>query len=60
LLILTDGSINDVDTTIEAIRNASFQPISIVIIGLGNADFSMMNELSQCAGVAREIVHFIE
>mmetsp|Transcript_745 Transcript_745/g.1267 ORF Transcript_745/g.1267 Transcript_745/m.1267 type:complete len:502 (-) Transcript_745:945-2450(-) len=60
LLILTDGTINDVDATIEAIRVASSKPISIVIIGVGSADFSTMNELSLCPDAERDIVQFIE
>jgi len=60
LVILTDGTINDVDATIEAIQKASFQPISIVIIGVGNADFSSMTALSQCAESDRDIVQFIK
>eukprot|EP00478_Filoreta_tenera_P000314 GABV01000314.1.p1 GENE.GABV01000314.1~~GABV01000314.1.p1 ORF type:complete len:367 (+),score=115.60 GABV01000314.1:230-1330(+) len=45
LLILTDGIINDLNQTIDAIVEASFLPLSIVIVGVGNADFSAMNFL---------------
>ena len=34
LLILTDGAINDEEQTIAAIVDASFTPLSIIIIGL--------------------------
>lgn len=45
LMILTDGIIDDMDETIDALVEASFLPISIIIIGIGNADFSNMNFL---------------
>lgn len=45
LLILTDGCVDDMDATIAAIVRASSQPLSIVIVGVGNADFTAMNTL---------------
>lgn len=45
LLIITDGIISDMSQTIRAIVNASKLPISIIIVGVGNADFSAMDEL---------------
>ena len=46
LLILTDGIINDMDQTIDAIVEAANKyPLSIVITGIGNADFSNMDKL---------------
>ena len=40
LLIITDGIINDIDATIASIVTASSQPLSIIIVGVGNEDFS--------------------
>ena len=45
LMILTDGIIEDMDETINSLVEASFLPISIIIIGIGNADFSNMEFL---------------
>ena len=45
LLILTDGAINDMQDTIDAIVYASDKPLSIIIVGVGNADFSAMDIL---------------
>ncbi|KAJ6650061.1 Copine-8 [Pseudolycoriella hygida] len=45
LLIITDGIISDMHPTIRAIINASKLPISIIIVGVGNADFGAMDEL---------------
>ncbi|CAG8658237.1 4409_t:CDS:10 [Funneliformis caledonium] len=45
LLIITDGVITDMDTTIRAIVRARKLPLSIVIVGVGNADFTNMNIL---------------
>ena len=41
LLILTDGEVNDVQATVKAIVEASNTPLSIVIVGVGDADFSV-------------------
>ena len=45
LMILTDGIIEDMDDTINSLVEASYLPISVIIIGIGNADFSNMNVL---------------
>ena len=39
LLILTDGVFNDMTDAIAAIVDASYQPMSIIIVGVGSADF---------------------
>ncbi|XP_063717504.1 copine-3-like [Symsagittifera roscoffensis] len=45
LLIITDGAITDMDKTKAAIVEASKYPISIIIVGVGIADFDSMEEL---------------
>lgn len=45
LLIITDGVINDVRKTTDAIVSASQHPIALIIVGVGNADFSQMEFL---------------
>ncbi|KAF4756813.1 hypothetical protein FOZ63_026408 [Perkinsus olseni] len=45
LLILTDGAIVDLQATIDAIVEASKAPLSIIIVGVGDQDFGMMNVL---------------
>ncbi len=45
LLIVTDGTINDMGNTIDAIVRASHLPISIIIVGVGPADFTDMRQL---------------
>ncbi len=45
LMILTDGNIDDMKSTKDAIVEGSFLPLSVVIVGIGNADFSKMVEL---------------
>lgn len=42
LLILTDGATNDKDEFIDKIVEASYLPLSIIIVGIGNADFKYM------------------
>lgn len=45
LLILTDGVINDMNVTMRSIIQASAKPLSIIIIGVGAADFHQMEVL---------------
>uniref|UniRef100_A0A665VU13 Copine-3 n=1 Tax=Echeneis naucrates TaxID=173247 RepID=A0A665VU13_ECHNA len=68
LLIITDGVITDMDDTRNAIVKASRLPMSIIIIGVGGADFTAMEFLdgddgrlrSQTGEAAmRDIVQFV-
>uniref|UniRef100_A0A4W6CMU5 Copine I n=1 Tax=Lates calcarifer TaxID=8187 RepID=A0A4W6CMU5_LATCA len=68
LLILTDGEITDFDQTRDAIVRASRLPLSIIIVGVGPADFKAMELLDGDNGVlrstvgeavARDIVQFV-
>ena len=45
LLIITDGIITDMANTINAIIDASYLPMSIIIVGVGDADFDAMDAL---------------
>jgi len=45
LLILTDGRVDDMDETKNALIEASKLPISVIIVGIGNGDFGKMNIL---------------
>merc|ERR1712154_184698 len=44
LLIITDGIINDMKQTIDAVVGATELPLSIIIVGVGDADFSAMSK----------------
>ena len=67
LLILTDGEIHDMEETINTIIKASELPMSIIIIGVGNADFTKMEILDGDSGLkngkgeraARDFVQFV-
>ncbi|KAJ1442231.1 Copine-domain-containing protein [Ochromonadaceae sp. CCMP2298] len=67
LLILTDGVINDLDASKAAIVAASALPVSIIIIGIGSADFSEMDALDsdkamlshRGVSASRDIVQFV-
>ena len=68
LLIVTDGIITDMEQTKSAIVDAALLPISIIIVGVGGADFDAMEELDgdtvrvtdQRGRVAsRDIVQFV-
>jgi len=45
LLILTDGDITDKQKTISAIVAASMEPVSIIIVGVGDEEFDEMEML---------------
>uniref|UniRef100_A0A8C7YY33 Copine-3 n=1 Tax=Oryzias sinensis TaxID=183150 RepID=A0A8C7YY33_9TELE len=53
LLIITDGIITDMDETRSAIVRASRLPMSIIIVGVGGADFSAMEFLDGDDGLLR-------
>uniref|UniRef100_A0A3Q1F802 Copine-3 n=1 Tax=Acanthochromis polyacanthus TaxID=80966 RepID=A0A3Q1F802_9TELE len=68
LLIITDGVITDMDQTRAAIVEASRLPMSIIIVGVGGADFSAMEFLDSDDKLlrspfgdvaARDIVQFV-
>ncbi|XP_029863582.1 copine-1 isoform X3 [Aquila chrysaetos chrysaetos] len=68
LLIITGGEITDLDQTRQAIVNASKLPMSIIIVGVGEADFKAMEFLDRDDGVlksptgesaARDIFQFV-
>ncbi|XP_035827154.1 copine-3 isoform X2 [Aplysia californica] len=53
LLMLTDGVLSDMSNTRSAIVAASELPMSLIIVGVGNADFSDMEILDGDNGVLR-------
>ncbi|KAL9974985.1 hypothetical protein ACROYT_G012097 [Oculina patagonica] len=67
LLLLTDGVITDMEQTKQAVVAASGLPMSIIIVGVGGADFQMMEELDSDDAVLmahgkaaqRDIVQFV-
>ncbi|MEJ1278973.1 hypothetical protein NN561_009899 [Cricetulus griseus] len=68
LLILTDGAVTDVEATCEAVVQASKLPMSVIIVGVGGADFEVMEQLDADGGplrtrygeaASRDIVQFV-
>lgn len=61
LLILTDGAVSDVEATRRAILDVSDAPLSIVIVGVGQADFSAMQFLDDLnvGPNGKDIVQFV-
>ena len=45
LVIITDGIINDMQKSIDEIVRGSNLPAAVIIIGVGDADFSSMDQL---------------
>ena len=58
LLILTDGCMSDIGKTKKMLDSISDAPMSIVIVGIGNADFSDMHFLDDNGKC--DIVQFVE
>ncbi|KAK8885105.1 hypothetical protein M9Y10_044234 [Tritrichomonas musculus] len=67
-MILTDGIINDMRETTDAIVDATDAPLSIIIVGIGDANFDAMDELdaddvplrsSRGKVMSRDIVQFV-
>ncbi|XP_027351006.1 protein BONZAI 3 [Abrus precatorius] len=69
LLIITDGVVTDLQETINALVKASDLPLSILIVGVGRADFTSMEVLDADNGrrlesstgriATRDIVQFV-
>ncbi|KAF8038952.1 hypothetical protein BT93_B1491 [Corymbia citriodora subsp. variegata] len=69
LLIITDGVLTDQQETMDALVRASDLPLSILIVGVGGADFTQMENLDADHGIrlesstgrvaTRDIVQFV-
>ncbi|VVA90554.1 unnamed protein product [Arabis nemorensis] len=69
LLIITDGVLTDMAGTLDALVRASDLPLSVLIVGVGNADFKQMEILDADKGsrlesstgriATRDIVQFV-
>lgn len=53
MLIITDGEIHDQQETKDAIVELSKYPVSIIIVGVGDADFSNMVDLDSDEKILR-------
>jgi hypothetical protein len=53
MILLTDGAITDFHQTKLLLIECSSLPCSIIIVGVGNADFSKMEELDGDGGLLR-------
>jgi hypothetical protein len=62
LLILTDGGVSDVPQTVNTLENVCTCPLSIVMVGIGNGDFSSMKFLDdrKTSEAKPDICDFVE
>lgn len=63
LLLLTDGAVSDVEATKRSLASVADAPLSIVIVGIGNADFTAMqflDDFEKRTGANRDIVQFVQ
>ncbi|RUS78779.1 hypothetical protein EGW08_013463 [Elysia chlorotica] len=49
LLVITDGIINDVEEVVKKLVDASSLPLSVIIVGVGPSDFTLMEQFQQSA-----------
>lgn len=61
LLIVTDGAVSDVQSTADCLSRISTSPLSVVIVGVGDADFTAMQFLDDSAIQTgkRDIAQFV-
>mmetsp|Transcript_29695 Transcript_29695/g.27160 ORF Transcript_29695/g.27160 Transcript_29695/m.27160 type:complete len:166 (+) Transcript_29695:1207-1704(+) len=67
LLIVTDGEIHDMEQTINCLIKAAHLPLSVIIVGVGNANFDNMVKLdgddglwnSENVKAERDLVQFV-
>ena len=48
--MITDGEITDMSNTIKELKKTAELPVSIIIVGVGTADFSKMDALDDDTG----------
>lgn len=61
LLILTDGSLNDVNKTMACLAESSQAPLSIIIVGIGRSEFAALKFVDEfTVQGAADICQFIE
>jgi len=69
LMILTDGIINDMDETSDILVECAYVPLSVIIIGIGDANFENMDTLdgdyviltnTKGEKTKRDLVQFVE
>jgi hypothetical protein len=60
LLVLTDGAVSDVQATAQCLDQVSNAPMSIVIVGVGQADFRSMQFLDDASSPGkRDVAQFV-
>ena len=61
LLIVTDGAVSDSQATAMSLQQVSDAPLSVVIVGVGDADFSFMEFLDNSSKPGqRDIAQFVQ
>ena len=60
LLILTDGAVTDVQKTAVALKAVCEFPLSVLIVGIGDANFNDMKFLDDDIGAKHDICDFVQ
>jgi hypothetical protein len=60
LLIVTDGAVSDVNATAACVQTLFDHPLSVVIVGVGDADFTSMKFLDDVPNMKRDFIQFVE
>jgi len=57
LLILSNEPVDNINATIDALHEAASVPLSVVVVGIGDSDFSEITQ--SIKGVGNEIITFV-
>jgi Copine len=60
LLIVTDGAVSNIPSTVACLKQLCDSPLSIVIVAVGDADFGPMQFLDDLPGIDRDFVQFVQ
>jgi Copine len=60
VLVLTDGALSDIQKSAAVLKQIAGAPLSVVIVGVGNADFSSMRFLDDCSPGNKDITQFVQ
>lgn len=47
LVVVTDGEIADVETSLDLLKDAQNLPFSVICVGMGNSDLKTLEELKR-------------
>eukprot|EP00588_Corethron_pennatum_P007216 CAMPEP_0194298350 /NCGR_PEP_ID=MMETSP0169-20130528/60116_1 /TAXON_ID=218684 /ORGANISM="Corethron pennatum, Strain L29A3" /LENGTH=1251 /DNA_ID=CAMNT_0039048327 /DNA_START=1167 /DNA_END=4922 /DNA_ORIENTATION=- len=58
LLILSNGPVDNIDATIDALHEVASVPLSVVVVGIGDSDFSEITQLLE-GDLGNDVITFV-